>query len=132
MVYKFNYIDIKAFLQEDVVSAENQALRVEIKDHIATVTLNRPESRNALNSAMCEEWVQIMEALAVDQSVRVVVIRGEGPVFCAGADLKERQHMTTSDMSARRIKGFAAYAAIERLPQPVIAMIHGATVGSGC
>jgi len=114
------------------MNAEKQTLAVEINTHIATITLNRPESRNALNSAMCEEWVRVTEALAADSDVRVVVIRGAGSVFCAGADLKERQHMSTAEISARRIKGFMAYAAIERLPQPVIAMVHGPALGSGC
>ncbi|WP_124082087.1 enoyl-CoA hydratase/isomerase family protein [Pigmentiphaga humi] len=107
-------------------------IRLEVDDHVATLTLNRPESRNALNVAMCGELLAATERLAADESVHVVLIRGEGPVFCAGADLKERQGMSTAELTARRVKGFMAYAAIERLPQAVISVVHGPAFGSGC
>jgi enoyl-CoA hydratase len=107
-------------------------LRYGVTDHIATVTLNRPDARNALNVAMCGELVDVMNAVAADDDVRVVLIAAEGIAFCAGADLKERKTMTHADMTARRVRGFAAYAAIERLPKPVIAVVHGAAFGSGC
>jgi len=81
---------------------------------------------------MCGELIAAAEALAADDAVHVVLIKGEGPVFCAGADLKERQGMSTAELTARRVKGFTAYAAIERLPQAVIAVVHGPAFGSGC
>lgn len=97
---------------------------LDVQDRVATVTLNRPDSRNALNSLMCAELAQVMAALAADPAVHAVLITGAGSAFCAGADLKERKTMSTSDMTARRVQGFAAYGAIERLPQPVIAVVH--------
>jgi enoyl-CoA hydratase len=60
-----------------------------------------------------------------------VLIRGNGPVFCAGADLKERQGMSDEEACARRLAAFAAYGALESLPMPVIAVIHGPAIGSG-
>lgn len=99
---------------------------------VTTFTLNRPDSRNALNRAMCEDILAAVQSVAVDDSVRVVFIRAAGPVFCAGADLKERQGMSADDVRARRLRAFAAYDAIERLPIPVIAVVHGAAIGSGC
>ncbi|AZG07887.1 enoyl-CoA hydratase/isomerase family protein [Pigmentiphaga sp. H8] len=114
------------------MSSAYSTIRVEVENHVATLTLNRPESRNALNTAMCGELIAATEALAADEAVHVVVIRGEGPVFCAGADLKERKDMSTAELTARRVKGFTAYAALERLPQAVIAVVHGAAFGSGC
>jgi enoyl-CoA hydratase len=60
------------------------------------------------------------------------VLRAKRPVFCAGADLKERQGMTDDQVRARRLKAFAAYDAIERLPMPVMAVVEGPAVGSGC
>jgi enoyl-CoA hydratase len=111
---------------------EFTTITLDVSNHVATLTLNRPESRNALNSRMCVELVQAAELLAADPDAHVVLIRGAGPVFCAGADLKERKDMSTEEITARRVRGFTAYAAIERLPQPVIAVVHGAAFGSGC
>lgn len=111
---------------------ECTTLRLVIEQGIATLWLARPESRNALNVAMCSELVQMMEALARDDGVRVIVVRGEGVAFCAGADLKERQGMSPAEMVARRVSGFTAYAAIEAMAKPVIAAVHGPAFGSGC
>ncbi|HEX9182503.1 MAG TPA: enoyl-CoA hydratase/isomerase family protein [Burkholderiales bacterium] len=99
---------------------------------VATITLNRPESRNALNLAMCEELRAAAERAAADPEVRLVLVRANGPVFCAGADLKERQGMSEAQVRERRMKAFAAYAAIEALPMPAIAVAEGPVVGSGC
>lgn len=105
---------------------------LDVQDRVATVTLNRPDSRNALNSLMCAELVQAMQHLADDPDAHVVLIAAAGAAFCAGADLKERKTMSNAEMTARRVQGFAAYAAIERMPQPVIAVVQGAAFGSGC
>ncbi len=105
---------------------------LDMQDRVATVTLNRPDSRNALNSLMCAELVQAMQWLAAEPDAHVVLINAAGSAFCAGADLKERKTMSHAEMTARRVQGFAAYAAIERLPQPVIAVVQGAAFGSGC
>jgi enoyl-CoA hydratase len=103
---------------------------VEARDGVATLTLNRPEARNALNLAMCEALVAAAQGL--DESVRLVFIRAHGPVFCAGADLKERQGMDPAQVRDRRMKAFAAYGALEALPMPAIAVVEGPAVGSGC
>ena len=99
---------------------------------VATITLNRPEARNALNHAMCDELLAALADIAADESVRLVFIKANGPVFCAGADLKERQGMDDTAVRARRMKAFAAYAAIEALPMPCIAVVEAPAVGSGC
>ena len=101
-------------------------------DGIAHVILNRPESRNALNLQMCEELGAAMRRLAEDETVRVAIVRAHGSVFCAGADLKERQSMDAGQTRARRMKAFEAYEAIESFPKPAIAVVQGACVGSGC
>jgi enoyl-CoA hydratase len=102
-----------------------------VQDGVATITLNRPESRNALNRAMCEDLVAAAAAATTDADVRLVFVRGAGPVFCAGADLKERKEMSVDDVRNRRLRGYAAYNALEALPMPVIAVVHGAALGSG-
>ena len=102
-----------------------------VADGVATITLNRPEARNALNRAMCEDLVAACSAAADDDNVRLVLVRGAGPVFCAGADLKERKDMSIDEVRNRRLRGFAAYDALETLPMPAIAVVHGAAIGSG-
>jgi len=106
-------------------------LRYGIGSGVATITLDRPEARNALNGAMCEDLRRAAMTAAADEKVKIVLVRGAGPVFCSGADLKERQGKTEDDIRARRIKGFAAYHALESLPMPAIAIVHGAALGSG-
>lgn len=102
-----------------------------VRDDVATVTLNRPGSRNALNRAMCEDLLAACAAARADD-VRLVLVRASGPVFCAGADLKERQGLSADEVRARRLRAFAAYDALEQLPMPAIAVVHGPAVGSGC
>jgi enoyl-CoA hydratase len=80
---------------------------------------------------MCEELVAVAAAAASDADVRLVFVRGAGPVFCAGADLKERKDMSVDEVRNRRLRGFAAYHALESLPMPSIAVVHGAAIGSG-
>jgi enoyl-CoA hydratase len=105
-------------------------LLISVKAGVATITLNRPESRNALNLALCDAL--LAAAQGMDAAVKLVLIRANGPVFCAGADLKERQGMNEAQVRERRMKAFAAYAAIEALPMPVVAVVEGPVVGSGC
>jgi enoyl-CoA hydratase len=109
-----------------------ETLQLELEGGIATLWLNRPDSRNALNLRMCHEITAACEALEENEAVRVVVLRGRGVAFCAGADLKERQGMSPAEMVARRVDGFTAYAALEALSKPLIATVHGAAFGSGC
>jgi enoyl-CoA hydratase len=98
---------------------------------VVTLQLNRPAARNAFNLAMAEVLVAACRRAAAEDA-RLVLLRAAGPVFCAGADLKERQGMSDDQVRARRLKGFAAYAAIEALPMPVVAVVEGPAVGSGC
>jgi enoyl-CoA hydratase len=100
------------------------------KDGLARITLNRPDARNALNSAMCEALVAATRR-ARENGARCVLVEAMGSVFCAGADLKERQGMGDDAVRARRLKAFAAYEAVERLPMPAIAVVEGPAVGSG-
>ena len=107
------------------------AILFSVADGVATVTLNRPQSRNALNRAMCEELIAAMSMTAADDAIRLLLVRGNGPVFCAGADLKERADMSADEVRTRRMRGLAVPLAIEALPMPSIAIVHGAAIGSG-
>jgi enoyl-CoA hydratase len=108
------------------------AVLFSIKGGVATLTLNRPDSRNALNLEMCHGIADACKAASDEASVKLFLVRANGPVFCAGADLKERQGMSEAQVRERRMKGFAAYAALEALPMPSIAVLQGPAVGSGC
>ena len=107
-----------------------EAVLYDFTDGLARITLNRTDARNALNIAMCEALVAATRR-ACEDGARCVLVRALGPVFCAGADLKERQGMGDDAVRARRIKSFAAYDALERLPMPAIAVVEGPAVGSG-
>ncbi len=103
-----------------------------VSQGVATLTLNRPQSRNALNLEMCDRFISVFKEIQSNKEIRLVLIRANGPVFCAGADLKERQGMGEAQVRKRRMQGFAAYAALEALPMPAVAVVEGAVVGSGC
>jgi enoyl-CoA hydratase/carnithine racemase len=79
---------------------------------------------------MCEDLQRAAQGL--DASVKLVFVRAAGSVFCAGADLKERQGMDAAQVRERRLRAFEAYAALEALPMPAVAVVEGPAVGSGC
>jgi enoyl-CoA hydratase/carnithine racemase len=111
--------------------SDQDSVLVQCSDGVAHVVLNRPQSRNALDLGMCHELRAVFERLDADDDVRVVLLSAAGPAFCAGADLKERKGRDESWVRSRRLASFAAYAAIERCSKPVVALVHGAVVGSG-
>ncbi|HYA34959.1 MAG TPA: enoyl-CoA hydratase/isomerase family protein, partial [Candidatus Binataceae bacterium] len=105
----------------------SEEVLLEIADSVATVTINRPQARNALNSAVLAELNAVLTGLSRDSSVRVVILRGAGDVaFSAGADLKEVAAL--KDLPARR-RYFGGVAQVlevlHRMPQPVIARVAG-------
>ncbi len=106
-------------------------VQLEMEAGVATLALDRPEARNAVSLEVCDALLSHANRLSRDEGVRVVFIRGNGPVFCGGADLKERSGKSEEWIRERRLKGFAAYEAIEALPMPCIALVHGAVIGSG-
>src|SRR5258708_7343564 len=100
---------------------------------IATVTLNRPKQYNSLSEALLTELQSTLDAIAKDESVRVVVIAGAGSAFCAGHDLKQ---MRANPRKAYYDKLFAQCSDVMlkllHLPQPVIARVHGIATAAGC
>lgn len=108
-----------------------QTLRLAHADAIARVTLARPAARNALNETMCEELRAVFETLDAAAGIRCVLILAEGPVFSAGADLKERKGKDEGWIRRRRQKSFAAYDAISSCSKPVVAIVDGLVVGAG-
>jgi methylglutaconyl-CoA hydratase len=109
-------------------------LQVEIEKAVATVTLNRPELHNAFNQVMIAELTACFTALASDPGVRVVVLTGAGRSFCAGADLqwmRESLHWSYDENMADAQRLAEMYAAIDRLPKPLIGRVNGAAIGGG-
>ena len=100
---------------------------------VVTVTLNRPQAFNALSEDMLDALQAELDALARDESVRVLVIAASGKAFCAGHDLRE---MRASPSLAYYQQLFARCArvmqAIQQLPVPVIAKVHGVATAAGC
>jgi enoyl-CoA hydratase len=112
--------------------AEFETVLYAVTDGVATVTLNRPDQRNALNLQLTKDLHAAVRLAEADGGVRLLVFRGAGPTFCAGADLKERAGVTEEWLRARRLSAFAAYDAIQYCAKPCIAVGHGPIVGSGC
>ncbi|MBO6656948.1 MAG: enoyl-CoA hydratase/isomerase family protein [Pseudomonadales bacterium] len=100
--------------------------------HIATVTLNRPDNLNALSSGLMKEIEQVSRSFLEDEASRVVVFRGAGKHFSAGADLKE-QAVPSNLVMQRRTSGLGGrmIKAILDIPQVTIASVHGAALGGG-
>ncbi len=96
-------------------------------DHIVSITLNRPEALNALHSDLMTELREVIEDAGMDDDVRVVVIRGAGTAWGAGADLKEQKQMMGDRGAVRRFftKWHGALDSIDRCPKIVIAAVHG-------
>src|SRR5204862_3960073 len=104
---------------------------LDVRDAIATLTLNRPEQRNAMNRGLLASLAQSIDRLDGDGDVRVVVIRGAGPAFCAGMDLKEMgERRQVSDDPEAGVT--TVLQKVERCRHPVIAMVHGDAIAGGC
>jgi len=114
---------------------DNDAILLDVKDRIAWVTVNRPAVRNALSRAVYTGLSKTFRTLASDKSVRVIVLRGSGDrVFVSGADIGEFQEALASPEAALEYDAHAEQflSTIKSTPQPVIAMIQGYAIGSGC
>jgi enoyl-CoA hydratase/carnithine racemase len=106
---------------------------VDRAEQIATVTMSRPEARNALSRALVTEFRETLGNLAADPSLRALIVAGtrESNAFCAGADLVERTSLTPEE----RLEHLAGIAALceelAQFPTPVIAAVHGYALGGG-
>jgi 2-(1,2-epoxy-1,2-dihydrophenyl)acetyl-CoA isomerase len=105
-------------------------IRLEVADAVATVTLSRPESLNALNADMRRELLAAFKGFARDDAVRAVILTGEGRGFCSGADLRggstERQFRRVLEREYNPL-----IRAMRDLPKPIIAAVNGVAAGAG-
>jgi enoyl-CoA hydratase/carnithine racemase len=105
---------------------------VEAEGTVGVVTLNRPEKRNALSLDVMRELIAAFESIGADRSMKVVILRGLGPVFSAGHDLREmlersvEEYRLTFDTCVRLME------TIQAIPQPVIAEVAGIATAAGC
>ncbi len=113
----------------------SDVLRIERTGGILELRLNRPEKRNALNRPLVEALDTALQASEDDAELRVILLRGDGPDFCAGADLAELETTTSkgseaSLAEARRLG--ALFLRMRRHPRPIVAAVHGKVLAGGC
>jgi enoyl-CoA hydratase/carnithine racemase len=102
-----------------------------IENSIATVTLNRPESRNALSLELSRDLLDCLERLNLDRRVRVIILAASGPVFCSGHDLSEMMDCNSADHKRILCAGAHVMEKIHALRQPVIAQVQGLAASAG-
>jgi enoyl-CoA hydratase/carnithine racemase len=118
----------KVFGADEAVVLRSQDVR-----GVVTLTMNRPQAFNALSEAMLSALQRELEAIAVDESVRVVVLAAEGKAFCAGHDLKEMRATPSLDYYQELFAQCSKMMlAVQRLPVPVIARVQGIATAAGC
>lgn len=110
--------------------AAYNTLTLSIADRVATVTLSRPDVLNALNAEVMREVASVFDELDRNSDVAVSILTGEGRAFAAGADIKEMQAQSFSDMYLHDY--FAGWDQFARCRKPVIAAVNGFALGGGC
>ncbi len=108
---------------------------VNVEQHVLTATLNRPDKRNAIDRAMIDRLLEVLERADLDAAVRVIVLRGAGPDFCAGMDLNELLDSADRSMTDNRdaaLRFTEIFLRMRRIPKPVVAVVHGRALAGGC
>jgi 2-(1,2-epoxy-1,2-dihydrophenyl)acetyl-CoA isomerase len=117
------------------MTTTTEVILVDTKDHLATITLNRPEKLNALNRELLDALAETCKKLADDKEVRCVVLTGAGRGFCAGGDVSAMASgeavADIGDPVARLRQQEESSRLLHEMPKPTIAMINGAAAGAG-
>jgi methylglutaconyl-CoA hydratase len=114
---------------------EYSTLKFEGDGEIATLTLNRPDKRNAISTPMIEDLVAALVAAEADKSVRVVILTGAGKAFCSGMDLEALQALVkqTSEQNLADSRRMAKmFHLVYSFPKPLITAVNGAAIAGGC
>lgn len=102
------------------------------ENNIGILSINRPDSLNALNSQVLDELDKAIDMIEKDDEVYVLIITGEGRAFVAGADIKEMKDMNSMEARKFAEKGMKVFRKIELMEKPVIAAVNGYALGGGC
>ena len=108
-----------------------ETIIVEVEDHVALITLNRPDALNALNDQLLNELVRALQEAQVNDKVRCIVLTGSEKAFAAGADVKMMSDKTFVEMFSEDFFG-AQHDAIAAIRKPIIAAVSGYALGGGC
>lgn len=108
-----------------------ETIIVEVEDHVAKITLNRPDALNALNDQLMSELAEAMSAAQADGKVRCIVLTGSEKAFAAGADIAMMKDKTYVEVFTEDLFG-PETAAINRVRKPIIAAVSGYALGGGC
>jgi enoyl-CoA hydratase/carnithine racemase len=126
-------------MQPDTAQPPPAAIELRVNDGVATLLLNRPQVRNAIDDAMRAELVALLDRIGRDDTIRAVVVTGQGPAFCAGGDIKGMRERMAAPPGEVAINGWRrqqrthhAITALHTLPKPTVAAVNGAATGLGC
>lgn len=108
-----------------------EGLRESLKDGVLTLSIDRPEVRNALDIALTRALAAALSRAAANDSVRAIILRGEEHGFCAGSDLKSLAGLSATEMVAHESEMAALARSFNRHPKPVIAAVDGFAIGGG-
>ena len=118
---------------------ERTAIAYDVTDGVATLRLDRPERRNAIDDAMRGEMIAALEQAASDPAVRALVVTGTGTAFCAGGDVRGMRNRLAAPQEDVAFNGWRrqqrthrAVALLHTMPKPTIAAVNGAATGLGC
>lgn len=111
--------------------SDYETLTLEVRDHVATLTISRPPV-NAQNNRFREELAQVIDMLGDRRDVRAIVLTGAGKAFSAGADLSERPTQEPGHYTAHNRRVRASFDCLLECPKPIIAAVNGAAIGAGC
>ncbi len=112
--------------------SEFEVFRIERRDAVAVVWIDRPEKKNAMNPAFFQELPRVLASLGRDDGARAIILTGAGDAFSAGGDIESFQAQSTVTKSRRHLRlVFDAFHAIERAELPVIAAVNGVAYGGG-
>jgi 2-(1,2-epoxy-1,2-dihydrophenyl)acetyl-CoA isomerase len=111
---------------------EFETLLFDLRDGVARITFNRPEKRNALTTKFFTELLAALDRVETDDAIRVLVLAGNGPAFCAGRDFSESTRATPAEGAHYGKLNLGARDRLRRLSKPVVGRVHGPAAGGGC